>query len=111
MSGFFALRREIYERSARILNPIGYKIGLELIVKCQCRHIAEISMHFADCHHGESKMTVAEQLRYLRHLHLLLIHKYGPWSHLLQFLVVGGLGTIVNRVVLTVLLVLGLVTD
>ena len=36
------------------------------------------------------------------------IFKYGVWSQLMQFLVVGGLGTIVNLVALTALLWAGL---
>lgn len=34
MSGFFAVKRSTYEGAAGRLNPIDYKIGLELIVKC-----------------------------------------------------------------------------
>jgi len=67
MSGFFALPRHVYER-ARCLNPIGYKIALELIVRCRCRRIREVPIHFADRRLGASKLTVTEQLKYLRHL-------------------------------------------
>ena len=38
MAGFFALNRTTFE-SAEHLNPIGYKIGLELMVKCGCRSV------------------------------------------------------------------------
>lgn len=67
MSGFFALRRETFERAAP-LSPIGYKIGLELIVKCGCRSVREVPIHFRDRLHGRSKLGLREQLRYLRHL-------------------------------------------
>lgn len=67
MAGFFALHRSTFA-SARALNPIGYKIGLELMVKCGCRTIREVPIHFADRKLGESKMNVREQLNYLRHL-------------------------------------------
>ena len=50
------------------LNPIGYKIGLELIVKCGCRNVREVPIHFAQRHAGQSKLTVKEQFRYLEHL-------------------------------------------
>jgi len=108
MSGFFALRRSTFKSAAGILNPIGYKIGLELIVKCDCKRIKEIPIHFADRKFGKSKLSPAEQARYIKHIRSLLIHKYGTWSHLAQFLVVGGLGTLVNLVVLTLLVALGL---
>src|SRR5438093_5894116 len=41
MSGFFALRRETFA-TARGLRPIGYKIGLELLWRCDIRRPAEI---------------------------------------------------------------------
>ena len=79
MSGFFGLRRETFQRGED-LNPIGYKIALELLVKCRCRRIAEVPIHFADRQAGESKLTFAEQMKYLMHLRRLLIFKYptGP---------------------------------
>ena len=107
MSGFFALPRTAYERVADHLNPIGYKIGLELIVKCECKRVKEIPFHFADRKSGKSKLTLAEQARYIQHIRRLFIYKYGAWSHLAQFLVVGGLGTVVNLAVLTLLVALG----
>ncbi|MBI1949407.1 MAG: glycosyltransferase family 2 protein [Deltaproteobacteria bacterium] len=107
MAGFFALRRTTFERG-RELNPIGYKIGLELIVKCGCERVVEKPIHFEDRVHGESKLTLRQQLLYLQHLRRLFIFKFGVWSHLLQFLVVGALGTVVNLAVVTALLWAGL---
>lgn len=107
MSGFFALRRSTYENAADRLNPIGYKIGLELIVKCDCKSVKEVPIHFSDRKFGESKLSLAEQVRYIKHIRSLLIHKYGTWSHLAQFLVVGLLGTVVNLAALTLLVALG----
>ena len=103
MSGFFAFRRELLDR-ADPLNPVGYKIGLELLVKCRVQRVAEIPIHFAQRHKGNSKLTFAEQLRYVQHLRRLFIHRYPNWSYLLQFLVVGGSGVVVNLVALTILL-------
>jgi dolichol-phosphate mannosyltransferase len=67
MAGFFALRRETFE-AARALDPIGYKIGLELLVKCRCARVVEIPIRFLDRRLGESKLTLREQVNYLRHL-------------------------------------------
>lgn len=67
MSGFFAVRRVTVEQAAP-LNPIGYKIGLELIVKCRCRRVAEIPIHFRKRVLGHSKLNLREQVRYLRHV-------------------------------------------
>jgi dolichol-phosphate mannosyltransferase len=103
MSGFFALRRSTFAAS-RELNPIGYKIGLELIVKCGCERVVETPIHFEDRRFGESKLTMKQQLYYLQHLRRLYIFKYGVWSQLMQFIAVGAMGTFVNVGVLTVLL-------
>lgn len=106
MSGFFALRRETFDR-AQDLNPIGYKIGLELVVKCRCKRTIEVPIHFIDRRLGQSKLSLKEQLRYLQHVRRLYIHRYGTWSHLAQFLVVGASGVVVNLFLLTALLALG----
>jgi dolichol-phosphate mannosyltransferase len=103
MSGFFALRRETFERG-RDFSPVGYKIGLELLVKCGCTRAVEVPIHFSDRRFGSSKLSLREQLKYLRHVRRLYNHKFGTWSHLAQFLAVGATGLGVNLVVLTALL-------
>lgn len=107
MSGFFALRRADFE-NAQDLNPVGYKIGLELIVKCGFENVAEVPIHFADRVHGESKLTLREQLKYIKHIRRLYIHEFGNAMHFMQFLVVGASGTVVNLLVLFALLKMGL---
>lgn len=67
MSGFFALRRLTFE-SARKLDPIGYKIGLELLCRCDIRRPMEIPIRFHDRVKGESKLSLEQQARYLIHL-------------------------------------------
>ncbi|MEM7496649.1 MAG: glycosyltransferase family 2 protein [Pseudomonadota bacterium] len=106
MSGFFALRKVDFEQAAE-LNPVGYKIGLELIVKCGFENVGEVPIHFTDRVHGESKLTLKEQLRYIQHLRRLYIFRFGTAMDFLQFLVVGASGTVVNLVVLTLLQLMG----
>jgi dolichol-phosphate mannosyltransferase len=77
MSGFFALPRAVFQRAERP-NPLGYKIGLELLVRCRCRDVREIPIHFSNRTHGESKLTIEQQLLYLRHLARLYRFKFGP---------------------------------
>jgi dolichol-phosphate mannosyltransferase len=103
MSGFFCLTNTTY-KSSKSLNPVGYKIGLELIVKCNITRVDEVPIHFEQRKSGESKLTMKEQLRYIQHIRRLFIYKFGTWSHLVQFLTVGGMGSIVNIAILTVLL-------
>jgi dolichol-phosphate mannosyltransferase len=109
MGGYFALRRSTFE-TGRDLNPIGDKIALELIVKCGCERVVEVPVRFEDRRFGTSKITLKQQLLYLQHLRRLYIFKFGVWTQLMQFLVVGGLGTIVNLSLLTILLAMGVTT-
>jgi dolichol-phosphate mannosyltransferase len=88
MSGFFALRKSTFEKAAP-LNPIGYKIGLELLVKCRCRNAKEIPIAFHDRLHGTSKLTVKEQVHYLRHLKRLFEFKAGRLARVTEFALVG----------------------
>jgi dolichol-phosphate mannosyltransferase len=106
MSGYFLLRRSTFEAGTNY-NPIGYKIGLELLVKCNCRSVAEVPIHFEDRRRGESKLSLKEQLRYLQHIRRLYIHRFEFWSQLAQFLTIGASGLIVNLAVLTLMLKLG----
>jgi dolichol-phosphate mannosyltransferase len=103
MSGFFALRRSTFA-AGRDLNPVGYKIGLELIIKCHATKAVEIPIRFADRRYGTSKLSLKEQLKYLQHLRRLYIYRFGTWVHLAQFLVVGLTGLFVNLALLTLLL-------
>jgi dolichol-phosphate mannosyltransferase len=74
MAGFFALRRTTFERAAE-LQPLGYKIGLELMVRCRCRRVVEIPIEFQDRLRGESKLSLTQQALYLRHLGRLYAFK------------------------------------
>ncbi len=104
MSGFFALHRTTFEQGKYALNPIGYKIGLELLVKCDCQNVHEIPIHFADRQYGESKLSFKEQLRYIQHLRRLFIYRYSLGTQMAQFAVVGTSGVFVNLFVLTILI-------
>ena len=98
MSGFFALRRSDFQR-AKDLNPIGYKIGLELITKCGLGNVGEIPIHFRDRTLGESKLSLKEQLLYIQHLRRLYLYRFANAMHLAQFLAVGASGAVINLAV------------
>ena len=55
----------------RNLNPIGYKIGLEIAVRSRFESIFELPIAFKDREIGESKMILVQQFKYLRHLRRL----------------------------------------
>jgi len=104
LSGFFAFRKQSVNIAS--LNPIGYKILLELVVKSNFKTIREVPIHFSDRKQGESKCSIKEQWHYLTHLRRLFLYKYPETSVLFQFLVVGAFGVFVNLTVLTALLAL-----
>jgi dolichol-phosphate mannosyltransferase len=106
MSGFFALRRETFERADR-LTPLGYKIGLELMCKCRVRQIQEVPIHFAERAHGQSKLSLREQFRYLEHLSRLYDFCYPRISPIAKFLIVLVLSFLVSLGVYEVLVYQG----
>jgi dolichol-phosphate mannosyltransferase len=66
MSGFFAVRRDVLVRGN--LAPVGYKIVLEVLVKCRPSPAVEVPFVFAPRSAGLSKLGSGEMWRYLRHV-------------------------------------------
>jgi dolichol-phosphate mannosyltransferase len=66
MSGFFAFQRPVLDRAP--LSPLGFKIGLEIMVRCRPRPIAEIPISFRPRTAGSSKLGQGEIGGYLRHI-------------------------------------------
>lgn len=67
LSGFFAIRRAVWEQADN-LNPLGYKIALELLCKCPIDAVAEIPIRFGTRRRGSSKLTMLQRTNYVRHL-------------------------------------------
>jgi dolichol-phosphate mannosyltransferase len=67
LAGFFAIRRDTFLRATE-LKPLGYKVLLELIVRCDCRQIFEVPIAFRDRKLGTSKLSAGQIWLYLRHL-------------------------------------------
>ncbi len=106
-AGFYLLPRRIFEQR-KDFNPIGYKMLLEVLVKCPCRKVAEIPIQFADRKFGESKLNFREQLLYLLHLKRLYDYKFGRVSRFVQFCAIGASGVVVNLLVFAGLEKMGL---
>ncbi|HLY77155.1 MAG TPA: polyprenol monophosphomannose synthase, partial [Thermoplasmata archaeon] len=66
MSGFFAVRREVLGRAA--LTPTGFKIALEVLVKCHPSPVIEVPFRFGARLAGESKLGPTTSASYARHL-------------------------------------------
>lgn len=74
LSGFFALRKHTLVLSKQ-LKPVGWKIGLELMLKCRCKNIKEIPIHFSERLYGKSKFNLRVIYEYLCHVKQLLLFK------------------------------------
>ncbi|MGC2288939.1 MAG: polyprenol monophosphomannose synthase [Thermoplasmata archaeon] len=66
MSGFFAVRRDVLERAT--LKPTGFKVGLEILVKCHPWPVVEVPFHFGERLAGESKLGPGVIASYGHHL-------------------------------------------
>lgn len=75
LSGFIAIRKNKLLQGAD-LNPIGWKISLEMMIKCRCDVVKEIPIHFTERKAGQSKMNWHVLVTYLIHLKRLLVFKY-----------------------------------
>jgi hypothetical protein len=63
------LRRATVEAAGDCPQPIGFKIGTSSPwVRCWCRRIREIPIHFSQRHAGRSKQSLRVQSSYLRQL-------------------------------------------
>jgi dolichol-phosphate mannosyltransferase len=65
-SGYFLVRRSAVEGVE--LDPIGFKIGLEVIAKAHYRRVLEVPYVFTDRVAGSSKLNGNEIFNYLRQL-------------------------------------------
>ncbi|MBA3912478.1 MAG: polyprenol monophosphomannose synthase [Acidobacteriales bacterium] len=72
LSGFFIVRRECIE--GLDLQPFGFKILLEILVKGRIRRAAEVPFRFAVRHAGKSKADVKVALQYFSLLGKLSRH-------------------------------------
>jgi glycosyltransferase involved in cell wall biosynthesis len=81
MSGFFLLRRSAVDTTA--LQPMGFKILLEILVSGNVVVTSEVPFRFGERHSGESKASWREGMAYLRRLLELRIPR--RWRRLTGF--------------------------
>merc|ERR1711957_33714 len=68
MSGFFCTTKEVLDRGRPTINPIGFKIGLEIMVRCRCRTVADVGIKFMERAAGESKLSASQYKFYVMQL-------------------------------------------
>lgn len=57
---------------------IGYKIGLELMVRGEPRRIDEVPITFHLRQHGRSKLSMRQRAEYVEHVARLYAFRYSP---------------------------------
>lgn len=73
MSGFFFFQRSVIRGIQ--LQPIGYKILLEILTRGRYQNYYELPYVFRNRKQGSSKLNVKEYLKYLRHVMRLYLYK------------------------------------
>jgi dolichol-phosphate mannosyltransferase len=73
VSGYFFIKKKVIENTE--LNPIGYKILLEILVKGSYNKVQEIPYTFKLRENGKSKLGIGEYINYTRHLYGLYGYK------------------------------------
>ncbi|MDO8622729.1 MAG: glycosyltransferase family 2 protein [archaeon] len=98
MSGFFMIKKQCIQNKE--LNPKGFKILLELIIKADYKNINEIPITFVNRTKGESKAGIKEIFYYLNNLIHYLPYKKNVIQEFFKFAFVGVVGMIVNLFIL-----------
>jgi dolichol-phosphate mannosyltransferase len=70
LGGYFLLRRSVVQGTN--LRPLGYKILLEILVRCQWQRVSEVPYRFELRQHGDSKANIRQGLQFLQHLAILV---------------------------------------
>jgi dolichol-phosphate mannosyltransferase len=109
MSGLFAFRRAAVELER--LDPIGFKLLLEILVRHPGSTVAEVSYEMAARQAGRSKASLREAVTFLRHLVRLRRHRLAgqlqqhpktkreraqQFGRMVAFGLVGASGVVVN---------------
>jgi dolichol-phosphate mannosyltransferase len=103
MSGFFMLRRQVFDSTVRRLSGIGFKILVDFFASAEHPlHFRELPYQFRSRYAGESKLDAHAVWDY----GMLLLDKFAGRfvsPRLLVFLCIGGLGVLVHFAVLATL--------
>ena len=100
MSGFFMLRREVFQGSVRRLSSVGFKILLDILASSpRSLQVKEIPFHFRERHAGKSKFDALVGWEYLMLLADKMIGHIIP-IRFFVFALVGGLGLVVHLAIL-----------
>jgi dolichol-phosphate mannosyltransferase len=114
MSGYFMVRRSAIAN--RLMNPLGYKILIEVLGRGDIGSVAEVGYVFQERQEGESKVTWRQYVDYI--LHLLRLRSRGritklrekirvPLKRFISYGLVGFSGVFVDMSIFYLLGTLG----
>lgn len=91
MSGFFMLRRDVFDRAVRRLSAMGFKILLDIVASLpDPPRIRELPYEFRTRQHGESKLDAGVLRDYL----LLIVDKMIGHILPVRFVLFAGVGAV-----------------
>ena len=93
MSGYFVVQRDVVTHAH--LDPVGYKILLEVLARCDVHRVAEKPYVFLNRERGQSKVGFGHYVGYFRHLMRLRLYPLRSRA-LVRYLVVTGLALIAD---------------
>jgi len=104
MSGFFMLRREVFDGSVRGLSGIGFKILLDILVSApRGLKVTEVAYQFRNRSSGESKLDSTVIWEFGMLLADKTVGRFIP-VRFLAFSLIGGLGVFVHMAILSICL-------
>jgi len=93
MSGMFMLRASALQGAQ--LNPLGYKILLEVIAKAHYKKLVEVPYVFQEREHGASKLGTRQYVEYLQHLVRLAVGT-GQFLGWIRYSLVALVGALID---------------
>lgn len=110
MSGFFMIKRDVFNQSSPGLSPMGFKVLLDLIAshpnKSELK-ILEVPFVFKERHHGESKLDSVVMWDFAMYMAERFTFSKLP-AKFISFSFIGFLGVFFHMIILKTLMLLGL---
>lgn len=101
MSGFFCTSKSVLARGSNSINPIGFKIGLEVMARCRANPVVDVPITFQSRIAGESKLTMKQNVQYIQQLGALYWDKFGLLLIVFILAILGLIALALQRFVLS----------
>lgn len=103
MSGFFAIRRELFEETVRSMTGKGFKILLDIVLSAgRPLRVREFPYEFRTRQHGESKLDIVVAFEYLYLLADKILGRFVPVRFVL-YVLAGLSGLVLHLAILGIL--------